>query len=104
MRKEQAESLCLFELVLLQCKLSVSFEGRSDFIFGLWINSRSVQHGDVCLEHGVVDLIVVRTENDDLHHSSPRGIDVSYCQKLWIWRDRATKAIDGIKGESVSSG
>ena len=28
----------------------------------------------------------------------------SYCQKLWIWRDRATKAIDGIKGESVSSG
>ena len=29
---------------------------------------------------------------------------VSYCQKLWIWRDRATKAIDGIKGESVSSG
>ena len=31
-------------------------------------------------------------------------IQVSYCQKLWIWRDRATKAIDGIKGESVSSG
>ena len=29
---------------------------------------------------------------------------LSYCQKLWIWRDRATKAIDGIKGESVSSG
>ena len=28
----------------------------------------------------------------------------SYCQKLWIWRDRVTKAIDGIKGESVSSG
>ncbi len=31
-------------------------------------------------------------------------ITESYCQKLWIWRDRATKAIDGIKGESVSSG
>ena len=32
-----------------------------------------------------------------------RGAVESYCQKLWIWRDRA-KAIDGIKGESVSSG
>ena len=28
---------------------------------------------------------------------------VSYCQKLWIWRDRDTKVING-KGESVSSG
>ena len=32
-----------------------------------------------------------------------REFQESYCQKLWIWRDRA-KAIDGIKGESVSSG
>jgi hypothetical protein len=31
-------------------------------------------------------------------------VEASYCQKLWIWRDRATKAIDGMKGESVSSG
>ena len=46
----------------------------------------------------------VQIEEHGIDRLDLEKLEGSYCQKLWIWRDRATKAIDGIKGESVSSG